>query len=159
MQGDVGFLGGYYDDNGVNLMHDNWAEPMSAATRAILNLVHEEGPDLLANLHSHGNPPTLLSLHHVPPGTRGELRDLAGRVYSGLERAGIPHGSLPRLDETDEQSYPPPLNLTSLFYHVGAGLPFTFECPHGLSDYEPAFDHRQILEALLILFWELAGGP
>src|SRR5690554_2623360 len=38
MKGDVGILGGYYNDAGINIMHDDFFSPMTAETRAILDV-------------------------------------------------------------------------------------------------------------------------
>jgi hypothetical protein len=40
----VGTLGAYFNDDGINLMHDEWFDPMAAETRAYLKLAREEAP-------------------------------------------------------------------------------------------------------------------
>ena len=38
MKGNVGILGAYFNDEGINMMHDDWFSPMAAETEAILDL-------------------------------------------------------------------------------------------------------------------------
>ncbi|PYI84542.1 MAG: hypothetical protein DME26_13080, partial [Verrucomicrobia bacterium] len=42
---DVATLGAYWNDEGINLMHDEWFDPMAGATRALFRLAREEAPD------------------------------------------------------------------------------------------------------------------
>lgn len=157
MEGDVGFLGGYFDDSGINLMHDNWASCMSRTTEALLSLTHEEGPDMLLNLHSHRQPPAVLALSYAPMTVKRALGDYAEFLYTGYEEAGIAHGRVPEPRVDGEDDPPPTFNLTSMFYHVGASLPFTHEGPHGLShgEYQPS--HEEILTIYHALFQRSAA--
>jgi hypothetical protein len=154
MTGDVGGLGGYFDDAGVNLMHDEWAAPMSQTTRALLQLVHQEAPDIVLNCHSHPTPPAVLYSPYVPQAVKEELAAFAARFYSDLDLAGLPHPSdlpEPRPDGPAGQ-VPPAFNLTSMLYHAGAALPMTFESPHGLADGPVPFTYEQILQVYHTLF-------
>src|SRR6266700_4426070 len=48
----VGTLGAYFNDAGINLMHDEWFQPMAEETRGFLRLAREEAPDFIVSLHS-----------------------------------------------------------------------------------------------------------
>ena len=148
MRGDVGFLGGYFDDAGVNLMHDEWSAPMSATTQGLLKLVRDEAPDMVLNCHSYEGVPVLLPLAYVPAVVEQQTQDFAAEYYADLDRAGIPRkSSLPReLSQEPHDTPPQSLNLTSMLYHCGADLPMTFESPHGLRDQQDSFSYLQILE-------------
>jgi hypothetical protein len=154
MHGDVSFLGGYFDDAGVNLMHDEWFAPMSPLTRPLLELARDEGPDLLLNLHSHDYPPAVLPTAYVPASARRELARFSERFYRKLERAGIGHGGVPPAapEEGQDEGAAPALNLTSMFFHAGAALPVTFESPHGLLGQEQAFPYAMLLRIHHLLF-------
>lgn len=133
MKGDVGLLGGYFDDAGVNMMHDEWSSPMSRTTAALLKLVREEGPDMLMNLHSHEYPPEVLQTSYIPVEHKEGIADFAARYYRALERNGITPGAMPPVrEDRSDGACPPAFNLQSLIYHVGAGFGFTFESPHGV---------------------------
>ena len=149
MRGDVGCLGGYFDDAGVNMMHDEWSAPMSATTQNLLKLVRNEAPDIVLNCHSHEGVPFMLPLAYVPAGVEKQLQDFTANYYTQLDRAGIPHkNSLPPLlSQESTSALPQALNLTSMLYHTGAALPMTFESPHGLSDQSGGmFSYQQILD-------------
>lgn len=153
MAGDVGILGAYFDDAGVNLMHDEWHAPMSAVTAAVLKLASEEGPDLLANLHGHQSPPMVLETAYAPRGVKEQIRAFAKAYYAALDSAGIAHGRLPRVGpDGPAGTVPPSFNLTSMFYHAGTALPMTFESPQGLADARQTWDYPTILRLHHLLF-------
>src|SRR5262249_25704397 len=58
-------VGAYFNDDGVNLMHDEWMDPMAAETCAFLKLVRAEAPDFIASLHSHSVPPSVEPISSV----------------------------------------------------------------------------------------------
>jgi hypothetical protein len=153
MTGDVGGLGGYFDDAGVNLMHDEWAAPMSDTTRALLRLVHEEAPDMVLNCHSHESPPAVLYTPYVPQATKESIAAFASLFYANLDAVGLAHHTSlpdPRVDGPAGQ-VPPSFNLTSMLYHGGTALPMTFESPHGLANGPVAFTYEQILQVYHVL--------
>lgn len=156
MQGDVGELGGYFDDAGINLAHDEFFAPMSPVTTALFKLIVAEAPDLLLNLHSYNHPPGVLQLSYVPLQTKRRLADWAMRFYSRMDASGLPH--LPNLPEVlpdgDDEKPLPSFNVTSAAWHAGAALPFTFECSHGLDDaLAPRnFGYHEILQTHHVLF-------
>lgn len=155
MTGDVGILGGYFDDNGVNMMHDDWASPMSATTGALLRLVAAEGPDCLINLHSYSSAPGVLPTVYVPGALQQRIDEFAAKLYERLAARGHSHARLPSelTGVLSEKNGYPPFNLHSLFYHVGADLPILFECPHGVvSPTAASFDYEAILDVHLQLF-------
>ena len=132
MAGDnVGFLGCYFNDDGINPMHDEFFAPMGPEAPAILNVAKEEGPDLAVSLHSHASAPALLRPAYVTTEIQQEVRSLAERCYALLDQRGLPHGS-PFSITSEGGKHPAPFNLTSALYHISGSTPFTFECPHGI---------------------------
>jgi hypothetical protein len=158
MKGDVGILGGYFDDNGVNMMHDDWAEPMSETTKALLRLVAAEGPDCLINLHSYSSAPGVLPTAYVPDSQQRRIDAFASKLYARLADRGHSHGKQPAdLIGVGLASAEAPLNLQSLLYHIGADLPILFESPHGVvSPTAAPFGYEAILDVHHQLF-ELAA--
>lgn len=152
MAGDVGILGGYFDDAGVNLMHDEWPNPMSATTSALCRLVRDEAPDLLLNLHSYEHAPGFLPIAYVPMSVKKQIRTFAERCADAWAALGMPSNQVPGVDPDGVEGTPPALNQTGLFYHCGAALPLTFESPHGLSDEPDPFSYGQILDIHHALF-------
>ena len=160
MRGDVGGLGAYFDDAGVNLMHDEWFDPMSAATRALLRLARREAPDLLLNLHSCAGPPHPQQTDYVPMEIKQRVRELADRCYKKMDDAAIPRHGPPAVQPDQwRQSAPPPLNLTSALYHAGTELPITFESTHGVESPQTpeGVSYDALLQTHHLLFQAAAG--
>jgi hypothetical protein len=151
-----GLLGAYFNDDGINLMHDEFFAPMAAETRALMSLAREEAPDYLLNLHSHGVRPEILETSYVPRNCKKIQARFAKRLEQRYRAAGLPSGKPPAVREDGERYPPPAFNLTSALHHVCGGVSMLFECSHGLN--EPLYTrvtHDQILDLELLLFEEL----
>jgi hypothetical protein len=147
---DVGFLGCYFNDKGINPMHDEFFDPMGPEAPAILKVAAEEGPDLAVSLHSHQSKPAVLRPAYVTTEIQQDVRLLAERCYGLLAGRGLPHGSIFEV-ESEGGKNPSPFNLTSALYHVSGASSFTFECPHGLMEgCQVGFE--QILDIQLSLY-------
>ncbi len=147
---DVRFLGCYFDDKGINPMHDEFFDPMGPEAPAILKVAADEGPDLAVSLHSHENKPAVLRPAYVTVEVQQDVRSLAERCYNILAERGLPHGGLFEV-KSEGGKNPSPFNLTSALYHISGASSFTFECPHGLKDgCHVSFD--QILDIQLSLY-------
>jgi hypothetical protein len=127
----VGFLGCYFNDAGVNPMHDEFFAPMGPETAAFLRLAREEGPDLVVSLHSHEANPAVLRPAYVPVEVQQDIRALADECYALLQARQLPAGWLFEVGP-EGGPHPESFNLTSALYHVSDAGSFTFECPHGV---------------------------
>lgn len=148
----IGFRGCYFDDLGVNPMHDEFFAPMSVEAPAILKVAKEEAPDFAVSLHSHENNPAILRPAYVPLEVQSSVRELASQFYSLAERRSLPY-SQPFAVQAENGKVPEPFNLASAVYHVSGANSFTFECPHGLTN--PAACHvtcEQILDIQLTFY-------
>jgi hypothetical protein len=148
----IGFMGCYFNDAGINPMHDEFLAPMSTEAPSILKIAMEEGPDLAVSLHSHGHAPALLRPAYVPLESQQEVRTLAERCNQLFEERGLPHGRLPAVSP-EEGNPPASFNLVSAIYHISGATAFTFECPHGVKGEaycQVSFD--QILDIQLALY-------
>ncbi|MCD6286759.1 MAG: hypothetical protein J7M39_12680 [Anaerolineae bacterium] len=153
MRGDaVGFLGCYFNDAGINPMHDEFFAPMSDEVAAILLLVREEAPDLAVSLHSHENPPALLRPAYVPLEIQRSVSEVAAQTYVRFDAQGVCHG-LPFEPSAERGPHPAPFNLTSAIHHTSGATAFTFECPHGTcGDTAYAVTPERILDIQLALY-------
>lgn len=153
MTGDnVGFLGCYFNDDGVNPMHDEFFAPMGPEAPAILETARREAPDVTVSLHSHGYPPTFHRPKYVPTDLQSDSRSIH-RTYNTLLEAH----DIPRLylhDVSGESGRPPPgFNLLSAAYHVSGTTGVLHECPHGLTGENMCqISHEGILDAQLALY-------
>ena len=161
MKGDVGILGAYFNDDGVNLMHDDFFLPMARETEAILRLARREAPDMAVSLHSHEQPPVVLQASYVPDFMKERIRDLSARLKSRFDQQGLPYGSVVAPQADDPRPGPrSSFNLTSALHHVSGAMAFTFECSHGTVSEEspaPLVSHSQILDIQLALYEEMLG--
>jgi hypothetical protein len=156
MMDDGSFFGAYFNDDGINMMHDEFFNPMAEETRAIMRVAQEEAPDYICVLHSHGQPSAVIQTAYVPRYIKVKIRKFANQLAERYEKADLPGNKLSEAKE-DGVKYPPPsFNLTSALHHICGGMSFLFECSHGLRESEyPQVSHEQILDTQLILYDEL----
>ncbi len=149
----AGFLGAYYNDDGVNLMHDNFFSPMAAETKALLRLCDAESPECVIGLHGGSNSTNeLLQPDYVPVYIKEAVHrlaeDLAVRQTSRGLRSHV-------RAVTGEPGFPPPsFNLTSALHHVSGAVSSTYESNEGLAD-RNAFTAEEILLHHYCLFESL----
>jgi hypothetical protein len=151
MVGDnVGFLGCYFNDRGINPMHDEFFAPMGPEAPALLKTAREEGPDLAVSLHSHESKPAIYRPAYVPAEVQQDIRSLAEECYALLSQRQLPSGGLFEV-RVEGGKNPESFNLTSALYHVSGAGSFTFECSHGIrGNCDVTLD--QILEIQLTLY-------
>jgi len=156
MVDDVGFLGAYFNDDGINMMHDEFFNPMAEETKAIMKVAQDEAPDYIPVLHSHGSSPAVLQASYVPRYIKDKIRAFSHQLADRYESEELPNQRL-REPSEDGKKYPPPtFNLISALHHVCGGMSFTFECSHGLKESVYAqVSHDQILDIQLLLYDEL----
>jgi hypothetical protein len=147
---DIGFLGCYFNDGGVNPMHDEFFAPMGPEAPAILDAAMRAGPDIAVLLHSCECPSMFLRTAFVPHATAQSVYELAEMTYDMLERRGLPHEDLSHLDP-NTPGEAGVLNLTSAIYHTSGAMAVTFESPHGTRD-GCAVSFRDMLEIQLTLY-------
>jgi hypothetical protein len=147
---DIGFLGCYFNERGVNPMHDEFFAPMGPESAAFLKLAREEGPDLIVSLHSHESKSAIYRPAYTPVEIQQDIQSLARECYALLARRQLPFGSLWETRPEGGKN-PEPFNLTSALYHVSGASSFTFECSHGIrGNCEVTLD--QILDIQLSLY-------
>ena len=129
----VGFLGCYFNDLGINPMHDEFFAPMGPEAPAILEVARIEGPDLAVSLHSHESAPALLRPAYLPLEEQEKVIALAKQCYQLYDQKQLPHNQ-PFKAQPESGAVPASFNLTSAMYHISGATSFTFECPHGIDN-------------------------
>jgi heparin/heparan-sulfate lyase len=148
----TGFLGCYFNDAGINPMHDEFFEPMGPEAPAILKVAKEEGPDLAVSLHSHSSKPALLRPAFLTMEIQEDIQKLATECYAILKERGLPYGSV-FTSKAEGGRNPSSFNLTSALHHVCGVSSFTFECPHGLDSTKACkVSFEEILDIQLALY-------
>ena len=159
MQGNVGILGAYFNDEGINVMHDDFFAPMASETEAVLEIARSEAPDMTVSLHSHHQKPRILPANYVPWFMKMRIDSLTRKVNQRYLNVGLP--SIPddwiSLPGVEDEIYPPStsFNLISALHHISGTMAFTFECSHGTiteSEPEPLVSHSDILDIQLNLY-------
>ncbi len=153
----AGFLGAYYNDDGVNLMHDNFFSPMAEETKALLKLCDEEAPECVIGLHGGSNTTNeLLQPNYVSRGAKEGVLRLATDIATRQRERGLKTHVRPI---QEEPALPPSFNLTSALHHVSGAVSSTYESNEGLAE-KNAFTAEEILlhhyclfESLLALAW------
>ena len=88
---DFGFPGGYPNDAGVNIMHDDFFGDIQPETKALFDLVASEKPDLILNMHTGAPPGNYFIRMHRPmaePVLDKTFEDLYVWVHSALAVQG-----------------------------------------------------------------------
>lgn len=149
---EVGFLGCYFDDDGINPMHDEFFDPMGPEAPALLGAVRREAPDVTLSLHSHGYPPGFVRTSYVPLEAQADARAIHRSYNEALHERDLP--TYDPIEVSAESGSPPPyFNLLSAAHHTSGTLPLLHESAHGLTDgYADGIDHEGILEAEFALY-------
>lgn len=151
-------LGAYFNDDGVNLMHDEWFAPMAAETKAFFELARDEAPDYVVSLHSHGATPSIEPTAYVPRTVKEAVKQLGDRVQRRYSVAGLPYRTTggPEAVEDGVRFPPPAFNLTSALHHASGAVSFLYECCMGVKTAPyPRVTHENILDLQLLFFDEL----
>jgi hypothetical protein len=161
MKGNVGILGAYFNDDGINIMQDEYFAPMAKETAAILEIARAEAPDITVSLHSHENRPMILQPSYTAMFMKQRVHDLGIQLDKRYKDAGI----APSEDwywevQADDPKFPPKttFNLISALHHISGTMAFTFECSHGsVSDRRPEqlVDYDDIVDIELTLYDEM----
>jgi len=153
---EVAALGAYWNEDAINLMHDEWFDPMAPETRAWFKLAREEAPDFFVSLHSHAVNPSVEPTAYVPRTVKETVKQFGDRLQKRYADAGLPHRPGPEPKEDGERFPPPSFNLASALHHACGAVTFVFEVPIGVKT-EPfaKLTHEQILDLELLMYDEL----
>jgi len=146
---EIAYLGGYYNDAGVNIQHDDFFGPqMAPETRALIDLVRDETPDCFMTLHSCGAGPFFTGPDHfIPQAYQYRQAQIAAVVADRHRRDGLRPGGSPKTGPTGG------FYFHTALHHTSGALPLLFEFPHGLEMKLFTFD--EILDIGLSLFEEV----
>lgn len=162
MKGDVGILGAYFNDEGINVMQDEYFKPMARETEAILEIARTEAPDITVSLHSHENRPVILQPAFVPMFMKNRVHNLALNLNQRYIKAGLPYWPNDWFwtPKPEDEKFPPKttFNLIAALYHISGTTSFTFECSHGCiseNSPKPFVTYDNILDIQLTLYDEI----
>jgi phosphosulfolactate synthase (CoM biosynthesis protein A) len=136
----VEFPGGYPNDAGVNIQHDDFFGKRQPETEALFALCARERPDLIMHMHTGApfrNYFMRMLRDFCEPALTPVFEQLYARVHTRLALEGLQSSNDPAVEADPTQSSLGPFNLTSaLNLHCGA-LNVVMESPsHGFSGYD-----------------------
>jgi len=162
MKGDVGILGSYYNDDGINIMQDEFFNPMAKETKAILEIARTEAPDITVSLHSHETPPAIYNPEYTAWFIKDRVFNLEKRLNSRykIEKLSYTPDDLLQVPKKEDEKFPPQtsFNLVCALHHISGTMAFVFECNDGtISDRIPKsfVTYENILDIELILYDEM----
>lgn len=151
IKGKVGYLGGYFNDDGVNLMHDDFFGGMAAETNALLRAAEHYAPDFAALLHGGTNCVNqMLHPAYAPTSVKRSIARLEDDLLARCSRAGLPYECTPE-DYAEEQTPPPSFNLISAMYHLCGAPCVTYESNQGLDSEGERLNYAEIYQEHIIL--------
>jgi len=126
------FPGGYPNDAGVNIQHDDFLGARQPETQALLDLGARERPDLLFNMHT-GAPPENYYVRAHRPSVEQKLGPVFDQLYTtihtALALAGLQYTRDPKIEAKPSKRANGPMNLeTAMNLHCGV-LPVLIEAP------------------------------
>lgn len=145
----VDYLGGYYNDDGINIMHDDFFGKPSAETRNILDVCREYAPDVSVLFHGGTNCKAHVTMPgYVSGSAKKKTSELVKRAVQAYRSAGFEfYDNSDNLVNYDGEQEEPPMafNLISAMHHCCGEVCVTYESNQGLVDHgEYILDNEEI---------------
>ena len=149
------FLGAYFNDDGINLMHDDFFGKMAPETRFLFDVVDEYVPDLTILLHGGSNTSSsILKPSYSPDAVKQKVLALEEAMKARHEQAGIRY-YITSMDRGENKATPCSFNLTSALYHYSGEPCVTFESNQGLIECKgQPYTYEEIYNSHIMLFEE-----
>ena len=146
------FLGGYFNDDGVNMMHEDFFGEISNESKILIDVCRKEVPDLSIQLHGGTNCIcTLLPNEYGSQENLERCMRLSNAVKVTLEDNGIPY----KVSGVGVISSA--FGLKGAMHHVCGEPVLTFESNQGLLDCGAAcYTYDEIYRSHMLLFEESA---
>lgn len=129
-----GFIGGYFNDNGVNIVHDNFFFPMAEETKALLRVADEYVPDISLHLHGGGNcKQQFFQFDYISGRVKEKIRTLSALVAEASAKADLGEQYFQREVEGYEDKNPEPsFNIQSAWTAICGEPAIIYESNQGL---------------------------
>ena len=115
-----GFPGGYPNDAGVNIQHDDFLGKIQPETKALYDLTEKEKPDLIINMHTGAVYP-LMHRPYAEPAMTPFFDTLFSYVHTRLALEGLQNTKDPKIEADSKRVRPGTYNLDgALNLHCGA---------------------------------------
>ena len=146
------YLGGYYNDDGVNIVHDNFFFPMAEETKAILRIANDYVPDISLHLHGGSNcRQTFFQFDYMPKSVRDKINELSDLVKAASVEAGIgEHYFRREVKGREDEDVAPSFNIQSAWTALCGEPAIIYESNQGVirKKGEPFWDHSYSFEEI-----------
>ncbi len=148
----AGFIGAYFNDDGVNMMHEDYFGKASKETTALFDICRNEAPDFTVLLHGGSNATNCLVPYNY---TTQEAYDESMVVIRRLKERCDKEALMYRVYVSCE--FGTGFMLCSAMHHLCGGVVITYESNQGLVDGgNVAYTHDEIYKSHLVMFEEVA---
>ncbi len=158
----VDYLGGYFNDDGINLMHDDFFGKKANETQALFDVCERFVPDFTVLLHGGTNCKNhILGPAYAPLGIKQKIADFEQILKQACKEKNLdlytPNISF---DYGENRDLPTSFNLPSALTHLCGEPCVTYESNQGLINYtdgigytyDMIYNHHLILFKTLIEF-------
>ena len=123
------FLGAYFNDDGINIMHEDFFGKTSTETKAIFDICRYEAPDFSVLLHGGTNSVSgILEPDYISNESALDIRALSAILKSKADEAGIRYFSY------GSGTISSGFTLPSAMHHLCGTMSVTYESNQGLTD-------------------------
>lgn len=153
----VDYLGGYFNDDGVNMMHEDYfSENVSTGTRLVLDVCRNEAPDVSILLHGGTNCTNcLFPVYFISGKAKREINEFQEGYKALCDANGLRYSMTNFRDYDEKPGEYRSFTLTSAMHHCCSEPAFTFESNQGLCDHgNVIYDHDEIYKSHMLLFEE-----
>jgi len=156
----VSHLGSYYNDDGINIAHDDFFGKMASETQVLFDIVKREAPDF--TLHIHGATTIKHEIecaNYTPRPLKELVQELKYKVRDEADRQGLKGKTLTNQIRNEDNS--PPFALYSAIHHACGTLSITVESNQGVlppedhvleDSWETMMDEDEIMRMQYILY-------
>ena len=154
----VAYLGGYFNDDGVNMMHDNFFGHNANETQNVLDICSEYAPDVAVLCHGGDNSkPHFTTLEYASMNAKRAMTEIANLTGAKFKDAGIKglDNILDRFEKRngEDGALPSSFNLISAMHHCCGAPCITFESNQGLiKENSVVFNNDQIYLSHTLFF-------
>lgn len=145
----VSYLGGYFNNDGVNLMHDNFFGKKSNEVQALLDIAEEAVPDFTVLLHGGANSiNSVIQPAYAPKPIKRKVTDMCFRLKKMCDAASLKF-DMPREYCGEDEETPTSFNLPSAMQHICGEPCITYEANQGLNGSHEGYDEIYMQHLLL----------
>ena len=128
----VDFLGAYYNDDGINIVHDNFFDPKSNEVKILYKIADQYAPDLMIQLHGGSNTRnTFLRPYYVPEFLTEIMDSFEECWYNKCTENGL---ACNKWGPRDMSKYPPfEFSVTSALTHLCGAPALIYETNQGIA--------------------------